>query len=190
MPEAHTWQDEIINIEEHLYLHSVNERFLEPFFILIQRNKPRLQRAMDWPQYVNVPQDTLKTLRANYILHHRGLTKMFMIQYDGELVGVLSFNQIEAASKTAYIGYWLDEAVQGQGIVSRALQALMHKYAQKGAIRRFVIRCIVSNAASNRVAQRNGFVLEACLRQAEYLNGRYHDQNIYARIIDVSQRMP
>ena len=34
------------------------------------------------------------------------------------------------------------------------------------------------------VALRNGFVLEGCLRQAEYLNGSYDDQNIYARIID------
>lgn len=29
-----------------------------------------------------------------------------------------------------------------------------------------------------------GSFLEGCLRQAEYLNGSYDDQNIYARIID------
>ncbi|CCI77206.1 unnamed protein product [Klebsiella pneumoniae subsp. rhinoscleromatis SB3432] len=42
----------------------------------------------------------------------------------------------------------------------------------------------MANTRSNQVALRNGFVLEGCLRQAEYLNGSYDDQNIYARIID------
>lgn len=176
--------------DAHLSLHSVNERFIAPLFALIQRNKAWLQQSMDWPQYVNKPEDTLKTLRANYLLHHRGFSKMFMLVLDGELVGVFSFNQLEAANRAGYIGYWIDQHAQGQGIVSRALTAVMDKYAREGIVRRFVIRCIVSNAASNRVAQRNGFILEGCLRQAEYLNGEFHDQNIYARIIDETQTMP
>ncbi|ECS3440315.1 50S ribosomal protein L7/L12-serine acetyltransferase, partial [Salmonella enterica subsp. enterica serovar Agona] len=31
---------------------------------------------------------------------------------------------------------------------------------------------------------RNHFTLEGCMKQAEYLNGDYHDVNMYARIID------
>jgi ribosomal-protein-serine acetyltransferase len=44
----------------------------------------------------------------------------------------------------------------------------------------------VANEASNRVALRNGFILEGCLRQAEFLNGSFYDQNIYGQIIDRS----
>lgn len=186
----HNWQDETIVADAHLSLHSVNERFLQPLFALIQRNKAWLQKAMDWPQYVNKPEDTLKTLRANYLLHHRGFSKMFMLVLDGELVGVFSFNQMEAANRAAYIGYWIDQGAQGQGIVSRALAAVMEKYSREGSVRRFVIRCIVTNEASNRVALRNGFSLEGCLREAEYLNGAFHDQNIYARIVESAQTMP
>ncbi len=60
----------------------------------------------------------------------------------------------------------------------------MRYYAERGEIRRFVIKCRVDNPRSNQVAQRNGFQLEGCLRQAEFLNGVFYDQNIYARIID------
>lgn len=58
------------------------------------------------------------------MLHQRGYAKMFLIFMKDELVGVLSFNAIEPANKTGYIGYWLDEAHQGQGILSQALGRL------------------------------------------------------------------
>ncbi|EGT4279717.1 50S ribosomal protein L7/L12-serine acetyltransferase [Cronobacter malonaticus] len=183
MPNA-TSQDEILTVNEHLALHAVHERFAEPLFSLVQRNKAWLQKAMNWPQYVTKIEDTRQTIQSNMMLHQRGYAKMFMILLDGEMVGVLSFNQIEPTNKTAYIGYWLDEQHQGQGIISGALQTIMAHYAQRGEVRRFVIKCIVTNAASNRVAQRNGFTLEGRLKEAEYLNSEFHDQHIYARIIE------
>jgi len=64
------------------------------------------------------------------------------------------------------------------------IEAAIGKYAGEGTVRRFVIKCIVTNRASNRVAQRNGFALEGCLKQAEFLNDEFHDQNIYGRIVD------
>ncbi len=66
-----------------------------------------------------------------------------------EMVGVLSFNQIEPLNKTGYIGYWIDEHHQGQGLLSQALQAFMHYYARRGEVRRFVIKCRVANHKSN-----------------------------------------
>ncbi|HCH40562.1 MAG TPA: 50S ribosomal protein L7/L12-serine acetyltransferase, partial [Enterobacter sp.] len=127
-------------------------------------------------------EDSLKNAQSNIMLHQRGYAKMFLIMQHEAIVGVLSFNAIEPLNKTGYIGYWLDEAHQGQGILSRALEAFIRHYAGRGEIRRFVIKCRVDNAASNQVALRNGFVLEGCLKEAEFLNGRYDDQNIYARI--------
>ena len=118
------------------------------------------------------------------MLHQRDYAKMFLIFAGEEMLGVLSFNQIEPLNKAAYIGYWIDETQQGKGILSRALQAFIHHYAGRGEIRRFVIKCRVKNQASNQVAQRNGFELEGCLKQAEFLNGHYDDVNLYARIID------
>lgn len=47
-----------------------------------------------------------------------------------------------------------------------------------------MIKCRVENVESNQVALRNGFQLEGSMQQAEFLNGDYHDVNLYARIID------
>jgi len=176
------WPDEVIEVNGDIYLHSVNETFSEPLFTLVMRNQAWLQTAMNWPQYVSTVEDTRKTLMANYLLHHRHYTKMYLIFYRGEMVGVFSFNLIEPTNKTAYIGYWLDEQRQGKGIISATIETIIAKFSTEGLVRRFVIKCIVENSASNQVALRNGFAFEGCLKQAEFLNGQYHDQNIYGRI--------
>lgn len=178
------WHDDIIIINDTLKLHSVNDPFIEPLYELVERNKDYLQQAMEWPKSVTSSHDIRRTVQGNYQLHHRGYAKMFMILRHDAVCGVISFNQIEPTNKAAYIGYWLDEEHQGKGIMSLALQALIHHYAQRQEIRRFVIKCRVDNLESNQVAQRNGFLLEGCMKQAEFLNGDYHDVNLYARIID------
>lgn len=184
MQHSADWHDDIIIVNDTLKLHSVNDLFIEPLYALVERNKVYLQQAMDWPKSVISSHDIRRTVQGNYQLHHRGYAKMFMILHQDAICGVISFNQIEPTNKAAYIGYWLDEALRGRGIVSQALQAMMAHYVREGSIRRFVIKCIVTNRTSNQVALRNGFTLEGCLKQAEYLNGQFHDQNIYARIID------
>lgn len=184
MQDIENWQDETITLDENLTLRSINEKYADEVFALVQSNKIWLSKAMEWPQYVISVEDSRKNAQGNYILHHRGYAKMFLIFRDELMVGVFSFNQIEPTNKTAYIGYWLDEAEQGKGIISQAIEAVIEKYSSEGKVRRFVIKCSVSNEASNRVAKRNGFVLEGCLRQAEYISGKFHDQNIYARIVE------
>jgi ribosomal-protein-serine acetyltransferase len=182
--DPESWQDDVIHIDEKIALHSIHERYVDEIFTLVVKNKAWLKTAMDWPKYVLSVEDSRKMAQGNYMLHHRGYAKMFLIFQNEKMVGVFSFNQIEPTNKTAYIGYWLDKGVQGQGIISRTLQAVIQKYAREGLARRFVIKCIVSNTASNQVALRNGFELEGCLKQAEFLNGEFHDQNIYGRIIE------
>lgn len=180
-----TSTDEIILVSDTLKLCAIDERFVSELHQLVVKNREWLQQSLNWPQYVASEADSLKNTQSNIMLHQRGYAKMFLIMQQDAIVGVLSFNAIEPLNKTAYIGYWLDEAHQGQGILSQALEAFIQHYARSGEVRRFVIKCRVDNAASNRVAQRNGFVLEGCLKEAEFLNGRYDDQNLYARIIDV-----
>ncbi|AMX05262.1 ribosomal protein L7/L12 serine acetyltransferase [Enterobacter asburiae] len=175
-------KSEIIPVSDALELRAVEERYAADLHNLVVKNKTFLQTAFDWAQHVGSEDDTRRNVQSNQMLHQRGYAKMFLIFKDDALVGVLSFNTIEPTNKTGYIGYWLDEGHQGQGILSRSLQAFMRYYAVRGEIRRFVIKCRVANQHSNGVAVRNGFTLEGCLREAEYLNGRFDDVNIYGKI--------
>ncbi|MCG5126365.1 50S ribosomal protein L7/L12-serine acetyltransferase [Enterobacter mori] len=173
---------EIIPVSQHIELRAVEERYTTDLHNLVIKNKTFLQTAFDWAQHVGSEEDTRRNVQSNQMLHQRGYAKMFLIFHEDALAGVLSFNAIEPANKTGYIGYWLDEAHQGKGILSRSLQAFMRHYVALKTVRRFVIKCRVDNHSSNAVALRNGFILEGCLREAEYLNGRYDDVNTYARL--------
>lgn len=175
-------QSETIPVSDALELRAVEERYTAELHNLVVKNRVYLQTAFDWAQHVGTEDDTRRNVQSNQMLHQRGYAKMFLIFREDALVGVLSFNAIEPANKAAYIGYWLDEAHQGQGILSQSLQAFMRYYAERGEIRRFVIKCRVANQHSNSVALRNGFTLEGCMREAEYLNSAYDDVNIYGKI--------
>ena len=173
---------EIIPVTQDIELRAVEERYTVDLHNLVVKNRAFLQTAFDWAQHVGSEEDTRRNVQSNQMLHQRGYAKMFLIFKDDALVGVLSFNTIEPTNKAGYIGYWLDEAHQGQGILSQSLQAFMRYYAERGEIRRFVIKCRVANQSSNNVARRNGFTQEGCLLEAEYLNGRFDDVNIYGKI--------
>ncbi|ROS03630.1 50S ribosomal protein L7/L12-serine acetyltransferase [Raoultella terrigena] len=184
MTTENTPAAEEIVVNDRLVLRAVDERYVTVLHRLVEKNQRWLQNSLSWPAAVSGEDETRRHVQGNVMLHQRGYAKMFLLFLEDEMIGVLSFNQIEPINKTAYIGYWIDESHQGQGLLSQALQAFIDHYARSGIVRRFVIKCRVANHKSNQVALRNGFTLEGCLQQAEYLNGAYDDQNIYGRIID------
>jgi len=179
-------EQETIPVSATVNLQAANESHVPALHQLIMKNKVWLGQSLHWPQFVTSEDETRRNVQGNMMLHERGIAKMFLIFQEQQMVGVLSFNQIEPSNKTGYIGYWLDESAQGKGIISASLQAFVHYFAQRGEVRRFVIKCRVENQSSNQVALRNGFTLEGCMKQAEFLNGVYCDQNIYARIVDAA----
>jgi RimJ/RimL family protein N-acetyltransferase len=107
----------------------------------------------------------------------------FAIAVDGEAVGGIGFvlhQDVERVS--AEIGYWLGEPFWGRGIVSEALTAVTrHAMDAHGLTRVFAVP-YAWNAASCRVLEKAGYVLEARLRKSAIKNGQLTDQMQYAFI--------
>jgi len=57
------------------------------------------------------------------------------------------------------IGYWLDAAATGQGLVTEAARALLEAAARLPGVRSAEIHCHADNAPSNAVPRRLGFEL-------------------------------
>ena len=72
----------------------------------------------------------------------------------GEVVGIISCFPRDGRD---HVGYWIDRAFWGRGIASRALQLLMREVTS----RPLVATVATSNAASLRVLQKCGFVVES-----------------------------
>lgn len=175
--------EEAISVDKNIQLAPASSRYASELFNIIDRNRKEFNQYMAWPRYVMNEHDEAIFLDICFLQHQKNDGKTYAILFDEVPVGLLSFNRIDSGNKTAYIGYWVDLKLQGKGIITKSVKALMQSYLKSGKIKRFVIKCSVDNQRSNAVAQRCGFELEGRLRKAELLNGVFHDQNIYSFIM-------
>lgn len=171
-----------IYVNQNVYLTAPNTIYATALYSVIDANRDNFSQFMAWPKWVKNRSDTEKFLSDSLITHQQDISKTYIILFEDKPVGIIAFNQIDKANKTAYIGYWLDNQAQGKGIITQSTLALTEYYAVNKMIKRFVIKCSVANDKSNRVAKRCGFEHEGILKQAEYLNGTFYDQNLYALI--------
>ena len=106
---------------------------------------------------------------------------IFAIEIDGEAVGGIGIHpQTDIMCKNAELGYWLAEPFWGNGIVSKAIAQMVDYGFSTFDIVRIYARPFGSNLASQKVLEKNGFVLEARIAQNIFKNGVFQDELIYA----------
>ncbi len=109
----------------------------------------------------------------------------FAIAVNDEAVGSIGFvlhPDVERVS--AEIGYWLAEPFWGNGIATEALAAVTRHAIAMHKLTRVYAVPFAWNAASCRVLEKAGYVLEARLRRSAIKNGAVTDQMQYAFIAE------
>ena len=102
---------------------------------------------------------------------------------DGRLVGRGGLHSIDWTLPRFEIGYWVRTPLAGQGYATEAAIALTEFARDRLGARRVIITSDTRNAASRRVAEKSGFVLEGILRQSRRDNdGNLADSCMYARV--------
>jgi RimJ/RimL family protein N-acetyltransferase len=103
------------------------------------------------------------------------------ISVNNEAVGGIGIHpQTDIMRKNAELGYWLAESFWGKGIVSRAVSKMVVYTFDNFDINRIYARPFGPNLGSQKVLEKNGFVLEARLENTVFKNGEYLDELIYA----------
>jgi RimJ/RimL family protein N-acetyltransferase len=88
------------------------------------------------------------------------------IRHDGRWIGMIGLHRVEKQG-AAEIGYWLDAAARGHGLLTEAATAVVDfGFTGPLALARIQWRAIVGNHASARAAQKLGFRYEGLLRQS------------------------
>jgi RimJ/RimL family protein N-acetyltransferase len=83
---------------------------------------------------------------------------------------------------TAELGYWLAEPFWGNGIMSEAVARFTEAAFQAYSLLRIYAEPYAGNAASCRVLEKAGYLLEGRLRRSVIKDGKILDQLLYARI--------
>jgi RimJ/RimL family protein N-acetyltransferase len=96
---------------------------------------------------------------------------------DWRLVGAVSL-RIDTAMRTGEIGYWIDPAFEGRGLVTRAVTAVLDQAFGPIGLDRVELRTGTDNARSRGVARRLGFTEEGLLREAVVFPGGQRDDDV------------
>lgn len=108
----------------------------------------------------------------------------FAIVVEDEVVGSIGIAlQGDVHRKSAEIGYWLGAAHWGQGIMTKAVLAIIDYSFENFDIVRLYAYVFEWNIGSRRVLQKAGFSLEGILRKAAFKDNQLIDQYVYGLVL-------
>jgi ribosomal-protein-serine acetyltransferase len=148
---------------------------------LIERNRERLAQWIAWAHEQTL-QDTRAFIGRARAKEQEGSGLSRAISAAGRVAGVIGIS-VDGVNRSAAIGYWLDEASEGKGVMTAAVAALVDDGFARWRLVRVEIRADVDNRASRAVAERLGFQLEGVARQGYRVVGdRFSDDAVYSML--------
>ena len=161
-------------IDESLFLKKLVLSDAQALFDQVEKNRSYLREWLPWLDYNKTPSDS-----EHYIVN---TTNQWGIFYNQNLVGAIGLHKIDQANKNTSIGYWLDQDVNGKGIMTRATESLIDYCFHDLNLHRIEIRCAEFNMKSRAIPQRLGFTQEGLLRDVEWLYDHFVSHIVYSKI--------
>lgn len=101
---------------------------------------------------------------------------MAIFLHDGALVGEMNLSGIQRGPfQSAHVGYWVDEAYAGQGMVPEALVLMLRFAFESLALHRVEVAIVPRNRSSRRVAEKLGLREEGTARGYLQIRGTWED---------------
>lgn len=152
-----------------------NEQWLSPW-----EGRPERQRLASWAER-HSPAVFRAMLRGMRREQRAGRMLTFAVTYDDRLAGQVSASGIvRGAVDNAFVGYWLDGALAGRGIMPAALALVVDHLLGPVGLHRVEADVRPENAASLRVVRKLGFRLEGTHQRYLYIDGAWRDHLCFA----------
>jgi len=103
--------------------------------------------------------------------------------HEGEFLGLGLFVAIESEARQGEIGYVVGPAARGRGVATRTLRLLTDWGFTGLGLERIELWIDVTNAGSERVAERVGYVHEGVLRSYWFKEDIRRDFGIWSRLL-------
>jgi ribosomal-protein-serine acetyltransferase len=144
-------------------------------------NLDRLRQWEDWAHGEQTEEAVRAYTRLQLARFVEGRALPLAVLEDGRIVGTIGA-RIALHTDTAEIGYWIDAAAEGRGLVTRSVHAVVEHLERERGVRRCEIRTAATNSRSRAVAERVGFTLEGTLRSAVRVGPARQDLALYSRL--------
>lgn len=108
---------------------------------------------------------------------------------DQALVGAITLSNVRrGVAETGTLGYWIGEVFSGRGHGTAAVRAMLGYAFDELRLHRVEAACVPDNAASRRVLEKSGFVLEGQARAYLKINGAWADHLLFGVVNDGAGR--
>jgi ribosomal-protein-serine acetyltransferase len=174
----------ILSVSDSIILQPAEIDDAERYWNLVADNHDRLS---NWIQ-IEKPASTVENRRktqAKYIANNaQGDGYWWLIEFNGQLAGTISFHHVERRERWALSAYWLAEGFIGKGIMTQSLKAIIDWGFSELKLNRVEIQASLNNMASTAIPERLGIGRESIRRQSEVINGVALDMASYAAFAD------
>ncbi len=150
-------------------------------FALARENLDRLMPWMPWATAESTADDTRAFIES--ALKREGEHGGNGIYLDGALIGSAGLSA-DLLNGVGEIGYWIDAAHEGTGIVTRCCVALIDLGFGGMDLHRIQIHAAPGNLRSRAIPERLGFTREGQIREAGRVAGGYVDLVVYGLLAD------
>jgi ribosomal-protein-serine acetyltransferase len=168
-------------LSDGCHLRLLEESDANELFALIDTDRAYLSRWLGWAPGQDL-EGTLEFIRLTLrqLADNTGFT--VAIVRDGAVAGIVGLEPLDWTHRSTSVGYWLGERHQGQGIMTRAVGALVDHAISAWKLNRIEIRAALENVRSRAIPQRLGFREEGVLREAERIGDGYLDIVVYSML--------
>jgi ribosomal-protein-serine acetyltransferase len=152
-------------------------------YAAVERNRAHLRQWLPWVDRTHSREDLRNFIETIAIPQYEANNGPNCgIWVDGEFAGGIGCHVIDWANRHCSIGYWLDAAHQGNGIVTRCCAAMLDYLFDELGLHRVVIECGTANTRSCAIPARLRFTREGIKREAEWVGGRWLDLIVWSMI--------
>jgi len=147
-----------IDLENTLKLILFNEKHLEEYYQLIEKNRIYLKNQVAFIDFVFSLEDVKKFFIPRFLKPENDLT--FSINKDGKIIGAIGIHNINKIEKNCTMGYWLDNDCRRKGIMTQAIKALIKYCFNYLNLEEIQVDVKDDNISSQNLAIKNGFIKE------------------------------
>lgn len=104
-----------------------------------------------------------------------------------KIVGVISLTRINKTHKRAEIGYWLGKKYWGKGIMTQAVEEILHMAFKKMKLHRVYAKVFEENIASRKTLEKCGFQYEGLHKDSCFKHGKFRNVITYGIIAGSKQ---
>jgi RimJ/RimL family protein N-acetyltransferase len=152
---------------DHYNIRFLHEEDLNDYFELIENNRSRLEDffagTVSQTKTLEDTRNHLYDVLQKY--HDRNYFPFVVIdESNGKMISSIQVKSIDWSIPKAELGYYIDSAYEGKGIVAKAVRLIIDYCFTELKLNKLYIRTHAENISSIRIAEKNGFTLEGIIR--------------------------